>query len=177
MLTEDVVMTEIRVTRLLAFLLAMAVMAVSCGSDPEAKVASSSPATDLAVAEPDDSEDSSGIELDDPHNLRFDPTKWDEIPDWWLEIQDVPFDRLWRPQSTQRIETPPSDHQYQASRSVDHECPLEMTKWPANRQGLSHPTDHCGPQAPFELPVLVATWLSPRQIDRRAQKRWSSGHR
>ncbi|MEC7915730.1 MAG: hypothetical protein VX963_05555 [Actinomycetota bacterium] len=104
-------MTDIRATRLFVVLVGMAVMAASCGSDPDAKVASSSPATALAVVEPDDNEDSSNIEIDDPHNLRFDPAKWDEIPDWWLEIQDVPFDRLWRPQSTQRIETPPSDHQ------------------------------------------------------------------
>jgi len=109
MLTEDVTMTDIRATKLFVVLVGMAVMAASCGSDPEAKVASSSPATAVTVAEPDDNEDSSNIELDDPHNLRFDPAKWDEIPDWWLEIQDVPFDRLWTPQGTQRIETPPSD--------------------------------------------------------------------
>ncbi|SVB41438.1 uncharacterized protein METZ01_LOCUS194292, partial [marine metagenome] len=108
MLTEDVTMTDIRATRLLAFLVAMAVMAASCGSDPEAKVASSSPPTDLAVAEPDDSEDSSGIELDDPHNLRFHPAKWEEIPDWWLDVQDVPMERLVL-QQTRWVETTPSD--------------------------------------------------------------------
>ena len=108
MLTEDVTMTDIRATRLLAFLVAMAVMAASCGADPEAKVASSSPPTDLAVAEPDDSEDSSGIELDDPHNLRFHPAKWEEIPDWWLDVQDVPMERLVL-QQTRWVETTPSD--------------------------------------------------------------------
>ena len=110
MLTEDVAVTDIRVTKLLAVFLVMAVMAASCGSDPEAKVPSSAPVTAVAVVEPDDSEDSSDTEPDDPFDLRFDPTKWDEIPDWWLEVQDVPFDRLFL-QQTQWVEILPSDHQ------------------------------------------------------------------
>ena len=111
MLTEDVTMTDIRATRLFVVLVGMAVMAASCGSDPDAKVASSSPATALAVAEetakPDTLEESEDSSTDD---WFFDPDNWDEVPDWWVEVQDVPF-HLLIDQQSQTVETPPSDFQ------------------------------------------------------------------
>ena len=51
MLTEDGVMTNLRITKLFVVCLAMAVVGASCGSDPEVTEPSPSPATALAVAE------------------------------------------------------------------------------------------------------------------------------
>ena len=111
MLTEDGVMTEIRVSKLFVVFLAMAVVGASCGSDPEVKVPPTSSVAALAVAEdaaePDIVEESEDSSTDD---WFFDPDNWDEVPDWWLEVQDVPF-HLLIDQRSQAVETPPSDLQ------------------------------------------------------------------
>ena len=136
MLTEDVAMTHLQVSKLFVLTdtriplrpdpsegalrmrgrrqwviaAALCCLAASCGSEPEAQVTSQPPATTLAVAGPQKSEDSPHKEIDEPQIQRIDPKNWDEIPDWWPEVQDVPMERLVK-QNTKWVETTPSDRQ------------------------------------------------------------------
>ena len=67
---------------------ALCCLAVSCGdSDSEADAATTeAPAVTTPEFE---------FEPSPPYDDElFDPAKWDEVPDWWLEAQNVPFDQL-----------------------------------------------------------------------------------
>ena len=108
MFSEHVAARDLRVTKFLVFLVAMAVMAASCGSDPEVMATAQTSTTALAVTESQNNEDSADEGSNKPRVLRVESEKWDEIPDWWTEVQDVPMERLVE-QDTQWVETTPSD--------------------------------------------------------------------
>ena len=108
MFSEHLAPRDLQLMKFLAFLVAMAVMAASCGSDPEATVTAQTHITALAVTESQDGEDSADESSDELRVLRVESENWDEIPDWWSEVQDVPMERLVK-QYTNWVTTTPSD--------------------------------------------------------------------
>lgn len=108
MFNERLTVRELRVIKCFPVLAAMVVLAASCASNPDAAVATSTPATALAVNESPDGEDSLAPESNKSRVLRVESDTWDEMPDWWSEVQDVPTERLVE-QDTKWVETTPSD--------------------------------------------------------------------
>ena len=108
MFNERLTVRELRVIKFLPVLAAMVVLAASCASNPDAAVATSTPTKALAVNESPDGEDSLAPESYKFRVLRVESDSWDEMPDWWPEVQDVPTERLVE-QDTKWAETTPSD--------------------------------------------------------------------
>ncbi len=74
-----------------AVAVALGFLAVSCGNSESSTEIAGAASTEVPAVTTPEFE----FEPSPPHdgNL-FDPAKWDEVPDWWLEAQNVPFDQL-----------------------------------------------------------------------------------
>lgn len=73
---------------LLGVVVALCCLAVSCGGDGSDQVVTTTEAPAVTTPEYE-------FEPSPPYDAElFDPAKWDEVPDWWLEAQNVPFDQL-----------------------------------------------------------------------------------
>jgi hypothetical protein len=84
---------------LLGVVVALCCLAASCGNSESDTASTPVGADSTDVDETLEWEDNSE-RTDDS----FDPAKWDELPDWWLEVQDVDFNRLVE-QQTEVVET------------------------------------------------------------------------